>query len=220
MTIYNIGKIFTWEQKITDKGAEVMRIFGMDIDRLKASSIRHKCRIELGPGQVCFITGASGSGKSVLIKELYEQTAETERLWLHDIELETERSVVDGIEGDCTSALRILTKAGLSDVFSVLSRPDRLSDGQKYRYRLAKALSGDKRIIFADEFCENLDRITAAVLSHSIQKCAKQTGKIFVLASSHDDVLCDLRPEVIVIKYLNGRTEVIYRDETRSVKRA
>ncbi|MFB0553503.1 MAG: hypothetical protein ACETWQ_09335, partial [Phycisphaerae bacterium] len=89
--------------------------------------------------------------------------------------------------------------------------PCNLSEGQKYRFRLAMALAARKKFIFADEFCSELDRITAAVISCNVHKFAKRTGTIFILASSHDDILLDLSPDVLVVKELSGPTEVIYK---------
>jgi ABC-type ATPase with predicted acetyltransferase domain len=70
-----------------------------------------------------------------------------------------------------------------------------------------------KKYIFADEFCSNLDRITAAVISHNIHKFAKRTGVTFILAANHDDILLDLAPDVLVVQELSGRTQVIYKTQ-------
>ena len=215
MRTYNVEKKFRWGGPVTGKVTSVMKMFGLDLDRLRSNVVCHKCRINLKAGDICYITGASGAGKSVLLTELYKLAPADERLRLCDIELERGKALVDCIEGDFFEALRILSKAGLSDVFSVLNEPTKLSDGEKYRYRLAKALASGKGMIFADEFCSGLDRITAAVISHNINKIAKQNGRTFVLASSHDDLLCDLQPDVVAIKHLTGKTEVIYRDRRR-----
>ncbi len=219
MQTYSVKKEFGWSRRagITGKVASVMKMFGLDIERLRSNVICHKCKINLKAGDICYITGASGAGKSVLLRELYNLAAPQERLRLCDIELQSGKALVDCIEGDFFEVLRILSKAGLSDVFCVLNEPTKLSDGQKYRYRLAKALASGKKMIFADEFCSSLDRITAAVISHNIAKVARQSGKTFVLASSHDDLLCDLQPDVVVIKHLTGKTEVVYRDRRRQV---
>jgi ABC-type ATPase with predicted acetyltransferase domain len=217
MRTFSVDKQFRWGGKVTDKVASVMRMFGLDIERLRSKGISHRCNINLKAGDICYITGASGAGKTVLLGELYKLAGADERMRLCDIEIEVGKAVIDCIEGDFFESLQILSKAGLSDVFCVLDEPAKLSEGQKYRYRLAKALASGKSIIFADEFCSGLDRITAAVISHNINKIARQSGKTFVLASSHDDLLCDLQPDVVVIKHLNGKTEVIYRDRRRQV---
>ena len=73
------------------------------------------------------------------------------------------------------------------------------------------ALASKKRFVFADEFCSELDRITAAVIAYNIHKFAKKNGVTFVLASSHEDILLDLAPDVMVVKELSGKTEVIYK---------
>ncbi len=73
------------------------------------------------------------------------------------------------------------------------------------------ALAAGKKFIFADEFCSNLDRITAAVIAFNIYKFAKRTGVTFILAASHEDILLDLSPDVLVVKELSGKTEVIYK---------
>jgi len=50
------------------------------------------------------------------------------------------------------------------------------------------------------------------VISYNVHKFAKRTGTIFILAASHDDILLDLAPDVLIIKELFGKTEVIYKE--------
>lgn len=111
---------------------------------------------------------------------------------LDQMELPAGRTLIDYIDGDFVTSLRILSTAGLGDVFCILSQPASLSDGQKYRFRLVMALATGKKFVFADEFCSNLDRITAAVISYNVHKFAKRNGVTFILASSHEDILLDL----------------------------
>ena len=49
------------------------------------------------------------------------------------------------------------------------------------------------------------------VLDSVLRKIAAESGKTFVLASSHDDLLCDLGADVVVIKRLGGETKIIYK---------
>jgi ABC-type ATPase with predicted acetyltransferase domain len=197
--------------RITRKVRAVMRIFGLDLQRLRQGRSVCSCSIRLAPGWICCITGPSGSGKTVLLRALYDQTPAADRIRLEDVELDRRRTLVDCIEADVCLTLRLLAHAGLSDAFAVLSRPAALSEGQKYRYRLARALAANARFIFADEFCSSLDRITAAVIAHNVARIARQSKRTFILATSRDDLLCDLQPDVVVIKHLNGPDEVIYK---------
>ena len=215
MSTYNIETKFPRTVKLTEKVISVMKMFGIDLERLSRGNLIHKCSLKIKPGDICYITGPSGSGKSVLLNELYDlaQLAGENAIALKDIPLESGKTLIDCIEGDFFSGLRLLSKAGLSDVFSILNEPVFLSEGQKYRYRLARAIASGRKVIFADEFCCGLDRITAAVIAHNIRKIAGPAGLTFILASSHDDMLCDLLADVVVIKHLSGKTEVIYKKD-------
>jgi hypothetical protein len=216
ITTLTAEKKFDWNLPLTDKAADVLRAFGITVQRLKSGAITHSCEIKLSAGEIAYITGPSGSGKSVLLREFFSTFDNDQKININDIPLPDDKTTVDCIEpthnGGFLETLRHLSSAGLTDVFCVLNSPATLSEGQKYRYRIAKAISGDKQFIFADEFCSNLDRVTAAVISHNLRKFASKTGKTFILASSHDDLLADLMPEVIVIKHLAGEAEVIYKN--------
>jgi ABC-type ATPase with predicted acetyltransferase domain len=213
ITTLSANKKFDWNLSVTDKAADCMRAFGITVQRLRNNCITHKCDIELSPGNICYITGPSGSGKSVLLREFYNTFSGDEKINIDDIPLPDDKTCLDCIDGGFLETLRTLSYAGLTDVFCVLNSPANLSEGKKYRYRIAKALAGGKQFIFADEFCSNLDRVTAAVISHNLRKFATQTGKIFILASSHDDLMADLLPEAIVIKHLAGESEVVYKNQ-------
>jgi ABC-type ATPase with predicted acetyltransferase domain len=211
-TTLSASKKFEWNLPVTEKVADCLRAFGITVQRLKNNLVTHECSVELSDGEVCYITGPSGSGKSVLLREFYNGFSSNEKIDISDIPLPSDKTCVDCIDAGVLDTLRALSIAGLTDVFCVLNSPANLSDGQKYRYRIARALAGAKKYIFADEFCSSLDRVTAAVISHNIRRHAKKSGKVFILASAHDDLLADLRPEVIVIKHLAGQAEVIYKD--------
>ena len=127
------------------------------------------------------------------------------------LKLHKGKTLIDCIDGDLLTSLRLLSIAGLNDCLCILNQPANLSEGQKYRFRLAMALAAGCKFIFADEFCSNLDRITAAVISHNVRKFAKRTGTTFILASSHNDLMLDLAPDVLVIKEMSGPTDVIYK---------
>ena len=215
MKEYNVSKSFGWEGVISDKVASVMRMFGLSIERLCESNVTHSCQLKINDGDIVYITGPSGCGKSVLLRELAGCIRASERINLDAIELPVGKTVVDCIKADFLQSLRLLSTVGLNDCLCVLNQPRNLSDGQKYRFRLAMALSAGKKFIFADEFCSALDRITASVISYNIHRFAKRAGVTFVLASSHDDTLVDLAPDVLVVKELSGQTNVIYKNPER-----
>jgi len=218
MPTYNISKSFHWDGHITDpaeasKVASVCRMFGLTVDRLRKNHAAFNCRLQINDGDIVYITGPSGAGKSVLLCELEKSIPPTNRVNLAQIKLPKDKTLIDCIDGDFLSCLKTLSIAGLNDVFCILNQPANLSEGQQYRFRLAVALAAGKKFIFADEFCSNLDRITAAVISHNIHKFAKRKGVTFILAASHDDILLDLAPDVLVTQELSGQTQVIYKTQ-------
>jgi len=212
MPTYSVSKGFNWQGTITDKVASVCRMFGLTVDRLTERRFNHSYQLEINKGEIVYLTGPSGAGKSVLLRELEKSISPpSDRVNLARIKLPSDKTLIDCIDGDLLRSLRTLSIAGLNDCFCILNQPQNLSDGQKYRFRLAMALAAKKKFIFADEFCSELDRITAAVISYNVHKFAKRTGTILILASSHDDILLDLSPDVLVVKELSGPTQVIYK---------
>ena len=235
MPTYTLSRTLHWQGQISEKAAQICRMFGLTADRLAERSVRHNCQVEINDGDIVYITGPSGAGKSIVLNELAKSVPAQDMVSLDQIELAdsaeaaaprpaelvakpqaakagpTEKTLIDYVNGDFVTSLRILSTAGLGDVFCILSRPANLSDGQKYRFRLAMALATGKKFVFADEFCSNLDRITAAVISYNVHKFAKRNGVTFILASSHKDILLDLAPDVLIVKELCGPTQVIYK---------
>ena len=218
VTTFSVSRSFGWGGEITDKAAKVMRMFGLTAERLGEGVVSIECRLTVKAGEVVYITGPSGCGKSVLLGELEKAVSAADRINLNEVKLPADRPVVDCIDGDFIEVLRLLSVAGLNDVFCVLNEPANLSDGEKWRFRLATALSAGKRFVFADEFCANLDRITAAVIAYNVHKFARRNGVTFILASSHDDILSDLQPDVLVVKELAGPAEVIYKGQRSEVR--
>ncbi len=190
-----------------------MRMFGLTTEKIATQNVTHKCSVKIKPGDIVYITGPSGSGKTVLLNELEKQIDTADKINLSGIKLSNDKAIIDCIDADYLTSLRFLSTAGINDCFCVLNCPARLSDGQKWRFRLAIALSSKRKFIFIDEFCSQLDRITAAVISYNVCRFAKKHNVTFVLASSHDDILADLQPDVLLIKHLSGPAEVIYREK-------
>lgn len=211
MATYSISRTFKWRGTVTDKVASVCRMFGLSLERLTEQRFTHACRLKIDGGDIVYITGPSGAGKSVLLTELEKAVPAGERINLAEIALSDDGTLIDCINADLSESLRILSIAGLNDCFCILNQPANLSAGQQYRFRLAMALATSKKFIFADEFCSELDNVSAAVISFRLWKFAKQTGTAFVLASSRDDVLTDLVPDVLVVKSLSGPAQVIYK---------
>ena len=69
-----------------------------------------------------------------------------------------------------------LSLAGLNEAFVMLRRPCELSDGQRYRLRLAQVMAmlnespAASAVVIADEFGSTLDRITALTIARNLKR--------------------------------------------------
>lgn len=136
-----------------------------------------------------------------------------------------ETPLVDLFAGDdlpLERALMFLSLAGLNEAFVMLRKPAELSDGQRYRLRVAHvmALIWQKRrsigraAVIADEFGSTLDRITAKTISRNVRRWLSKHAPLpvsFICATTHDDLLEDLQPDVLVWKGFGEDVEVVTR---------
>lgn len=216
MATFNISKSIRWKGAITDRVVDVCRMFGLTVDRLTDRQCDYTCRIEVNAGDIVYITGSSGTGKSILLEELQNGIPASDRINLAQIDLPSDKTLIDCVEGDLLMSLRFLSIAGLNDCFCILNQPSRLSAGEQYRFRLAMALAAQKKFVFADEFCSELDRITALVIAQRLREFANRTDTTFILASSHKDIMLDLAPDVLIMRDFTGPPQVIYKRMRRS----
>jgi len=106
--------------------------------------------------------------------------------------------------------LELLSRVGLNDAFLFVRRYNELSEGQKYRYRLAKLMESGKQFWVMDEFCATLDRDTAKIVAFNVQKLARKMGRAVLAATTHEDLFGDLKPSVYVRKGFGKNIEVKY----------
>lgn len=160
-------------------------------------------RLQFNEGDVIYITGESGGGKSTLLKA-FKNLYGSEALDLNEVKPYDEEVLADSIGDDLNEALYLLNNVGLGEAWLFIRRYGELSDGQKYRYRLAKAIYMAKKLgvkaLICDEYCSTLDRITAKVVAYLTQKLCRRFGLTLIVATAHEDLLEDLNPNILIIK--------------------
>lgn len=204
----------------------VAAMFGLGIDEQKKLSIIPSMKLDLQGGRVVFITGPSGSGKSLLLGLIDKALRDREGVRVirfDQLPDPPDRPLVDCFDPvPLEQVLQTLSLAGLNDAFVMLRKPSELSDGQRYRLRLAQTMrlvadgsagsSPRLCVMLADEFGATLDRLTAAVIARNVRKWTRRQGHVcFIAATTHDDLLEPLEPDVLIEKHLGEGIEVHVR---------
>lgn len=222
MRIVEIGKVVQTAVCPSQRVLETAAMFGLGVDDQRHLAIVPRCTIPLPSAGIIFVTGPSGGGKSTILNLITEQ-CEMHR-WpvvrFGDLPPPTDLPLVDVFDGpgvDLARAMSLLSMAGLGDAFVMLRCPGQLSDGQRYRLRLAQTIelaergasANGRSIVIADEFAATLDRLTAKNIARSIRRWTRRTGHTFLCATTHDDLLESLEPDVLIYKGLDEEIEVV-----------
>ncbi len=195
-------------KRTTTRASVVMDYFGVGFEQGR-HVIAEDLELPLQPGDIVFFTGASGSGKSSLLRAAAERLDGVCDMSAIDLGSEI---LADAMPGELREMLGLLAACGLGEAHLMLRTPDELSDGQRYRFRLARALADSPSWVMADEFTATLDRTLAKVIAYNVRRLANQRGTGFLLAATHEDIIDDLNPDVLVRCHLDGRIEVERRD--------
>ena len=203
---------FSTKAEVTERTIAVCEAFGLGVDEAKHFIVFDDFSLAFRRGDLIYITGDSGGGKTLLLKAFKEFFGD-EAIELSDLEINPYETLVEGVGGDVKEAIEILSLCGLNDAFLFLRKYEELSDGQKYRYKLAKLVDNKERNVWIiDEFCATLDRVMARVIAYLIQKVARKLGRTVVVATTHHDVMEDFQPDIIVEKGFERDVEVLRND--------
>jgi ABC-type transport system involved in cytochrome c biogenesis ATPase subunit len=194
--------------KLTPRALVVAEAFGLGVDEAQKFTVLDT-ELKIAPTDIVYITGDSGSGKSVLLRALRGDLGD-EAIDLSEVAVDVDKPLIETVGSTVEEGLELLSKVGLNDAFLFLRTYAQLSDGQKYRYRIAKLIESGKQWWFMDEFAACLDRDTAKIIAFNLQKIAKQQGKAVIAATTHCDLFEDLNPSVHVHKRFGKELHVNY----------
>ena len=201
--IYNhtVDVRFQTSVKRSKRVLEVAEAFGLGVSE-QEFVVYDNLKFQTRQGDCIYITGQSGSGKSIMLRELARQYRDDYGLkvaTLNDVELE-DVPLIDQIGKSTEEACKILSKAGLNDAYLFIRRPSELSDGQRYRLIIAKLLDAGVDVIAAAAFGAILDRTTARVVAYSVRAMCEKAGITLIVATTHKDLMWDLRPTMTIDK--------------------
>ncbi|MCS6866850.1 MAG: GNAT family N-acetyltransferase [Gemmataceae bacterium] len=195
--------------------------FGLSEDEPEYT-ICENLQLDIRPADVVLFVGPSGSGKSSLLRAVAEQ--------LHALDIASEPlpevPLIDALPGALDERLALLAACGLSEARLFLRTPQELSEGQRYRFRLGwgaatlrtAAESDRPPFLVADEFTATLDRTLAKCVAFNMRKWLARLGVGLLAATTHDDILDDLNPDVVIRCRGEGNVSVERRRwERRSI---
>jgi ABC-type lipoprotein export system ATPase subunit len=186
----------------TRRTAEVRLAFGLPIASTR-TKVLDPIDLPLGHGRIVLLLGPSGSGKSSALGVIERRIPGS--CLVGGIVFPEEASILDHIAvgAPLEEALGILSTCALGEPRLWVRRFNELSDGERFRARLARAIgvhcaARTQAPLLCDEFCTGLHRRAAKAVSFNLRKLASRRGLSVVVASSQDDIVADLRPDAIV----------------------
>lgn len=199
----------------TRKSCQAASRFGLLLEEHAGERGRDSLRIGARASTVTLFTGPSGVGKSTLLRGAGDglRARGVRVLALDEVRLR-ECPAVDLIGGSVDNAMRMLARVGLGQAECFLRRPRELSDGQRWRLRLAVALDrlardGGERALLIDECCAALDPWSALGVCATVRRAAETGRGLRVLCASADPrVEGMLRADEVVRVGNDGRVRV------------
>lgn len=201
--VVRVGETVTTESVApSPRTAGIAHEFGVPLERRRVR-ILHECDVPIFEGGLVLITGASGTGKTTALRQIARAVP-------GGVHVDRQRFPVDSAVVDrvlpghsLSEALGVLGACGLSEAPLWLRRFDALSDGERFRAKLARAMSLHLRSraagpLLCDEFCATLHRRAARAISFNLRKLVTRRCPSLVLATSREDLESDLNPDVVV----------------------
>lgn len=198
--------------EITDRVVAVSDAFGIGVDEQREFTIFDNVELKYDDSDLIYVTGDSGSGKSTFLKifEEHELLRGRKCVNFDSINPEPTEVLIDSLGKTRQDAMRILGTVGLSEAFLMVRQYRELSDGQKYRYRLGKAIDIEAETYLIDEFGAKLDREMAKTLAFCIQKWARRNQKTLLIATTHRDLKEDFNANIVFDRRFGEQSDPQY----------
>lgn len=174
--------------KLTFRVKSIIDTFDLQMDNLKE---QFKGCIDLtNDWNIGLIVGKSGTGKTTIARQLFSD------IIVESFDYSSESVIDDMPKGKTVSDIsKAFNSVGFSSPPSWLKPYSVLSNGEKMRCDLARAILSDKDCFAFDEFTSVVDRNVAQIGSFAMQKAIRKTEKKFIAITCHHDVEEWLMPD-------------------------
>ena len=222
--VVGLSKVYRSEldvSRLPQELQDVLRAFGVE-KRVVERYVLREVSLEIEPGSVVVVIGASGAGKTTFLRMIIgaainsqddkyrpnkgavklPSNVKLEYLLPGEHEpnfgSETVLEHVTRKAGDAATAVEILNIVGLSDAVFYRARFDELSTGQKERAKLASLLASKPNLIVIDELAAHLDALTAQRVARKLSSIARSTGITLIVSTNRPEIINALSPSMIV----------------------
>lgn len=174
-----------------------MQLEGMfDVPEKKKATVafHFDVPIETRPWRIGLIVGPSGAGKSSVARHLFGDRLREGYEW------PAGRAVVDCL-GDLPikDIVGALSSVGFASPPGWLKPFQVLSNGERFRVNLARAILDPDPLVAIDEFTSVVDRQVARIGAHATAKAVRaRPDKQLVAVTCHEDVLDWLQPDWVL----------------------
>lgn len=148
------------------------------------------------PGSIVLVSGPSGSGKTTLLPALIDQTQRPS--CIADPAPDEDLPLIDELPLPSEAAAAALTACGLTDPVTWSQTPDELSEGQRARWALCKAIYIADGWIVADDWLCTLDQPTAQAVAWTAGRAMRAANRGAILCTPRDDLSPFLFPDIHV----------------------
>ena len=186
---FNIVKKIEPEE--TFRVSSVKNAFDLRVEQVK-EKFEGSIDIEDKKWNIGLIVGGSGSGKTTIAKEVFGEKYITSYEY-------NAPSVIDDMPKNKSvkEVIKQFTSVGFASPPCWLKPYHVLSNGEKMRADLARALLEEKDIAVFDEFTSVVDRDVAKTGSYAVSKAVRKSDKKFIAVACHKDIIDWLEPDWI-----------------------
>lgn len=170
---------------------QVAGMFDVPLEQKNTLTWEHNLPLDEKEWSVGLIVGPSGAGKSVLARELWPEHLKETFDW------DNKKTLLDNFSEELSTSeiTAALNAVGLGTVPGWLRPYSTLSNGERFRADMARAITETDELAVIDEFTSVVDRQVAKVVSHCVQKTVRRTSRKFVAVTCHYDIEDWLQPD-------------------------